>query len=127
MILAASGIILQQKKILLLKRSFYTCNYPGRWGCPGGRAEPGESAEQNVIREVKEECNLDFRPTQIFKSGIWQDRAYFRFLGDWNGEIIIQEKEVLDYDWFSFEQTQKIDLSFDYHDVVNMLRLQEYL
>ncbi|MBL4939189.1 MAG: NUDIX hydrolase [Lutibacter sp.] len=53
MILAASGIILQNKKILLLQRSNYTENYPEFWGCPGGRAEKGETAEQNVIREVK--------------------------------------------------------------------------
>ncbi len=68
MILAASGIILQNKKILLLQRSHYTKNYPEFWGCPGGRAEQNETAEQNVIREVKEECNLDFTPTTILKT-----------------------------------------------------------
>ncbi|MFA5298550.1 MAG: NUDIX domain-containing protein [Lutibacter sp.] len=97
MILAASGIILKDKKILLLQRSNYTEKYPEYWGCPGGRAEEGETAEQNVIREVKEECNLDFVPTKIIKTGIWQDRKYYRFLGKWSGEIKIQELEVLDY------------------------------
>ena len=58
MILAASGILLKDKKILLLQRSNYTQNFPDHWGCPGGRAEPNETAEENVIREVKEECNL---------------------------------------------------------------------
>ena len=65
MVLAASGILLKNKKILLLQRSDYTQNFPDHWGCPGGRAEPNETAEENVIREVKEECNLDFVPTKI--------------------------------------------------------------
>ncbi len=121
MILAASGIILQEKKILLLQRSNYTQHYHGFWGCPGGRAEPGETAEENVIREVKEECNLDFTPTEILKSGVWQDRKYYRFLGNWSGEVKIQEEEVIDYNWFTYTNAIKLDLSFDYKEVIELL------
>jgi len=121
MVLAASGIILQNKKILLLQRSNYTENYPKYWGCPGGRAEEGETAEQNVIREVKEECNLDFTPTSILKKGVWQDRYFYRFLGNWSGEIKIQELEVLDYNWFSYNEAIKLKLSFDYKEVIELL------
>lgn len=122
MILAASGIILQNKKILLLQRSNYTQNYPGYWGCPGGRAEKGETPEQNVIREVKEECNLDFTPTKIIKTGIWQDREYFRFVGEWKGEIKIQEEEVTNYNWFTYDEAIQLKLSFDYKEVVELLK-----
>lgn len=127
MILAASGIILKQKKILLLKRSNYTERYPGCWGCPGGRAEEGETAEQNVIREVKEECNLDFIPTKIIKTGIWKEVKYYRFLGDWSGKITIQEEEVAAYNWFSFSEAIKLDLSFDYKEILETLHNQKLL
>ena len=127
MILAASGIILQNKKILLLQRSNYTKNYPEFWGCPGGRAEKDETAEQNVIREVKEECNLNFSPTSILKTGVWQDRNYYRFLGNWNGEIEIQELEVLDYNWFTYNEAIKLKLSFDYKEVVELLYKKQLL
>ena len=96
MILAASGIILQEKKILLLQRSNYTENYPEFWGCPGGRAEIGETPEQNVIREVKEECNLDFTPTEIIKTGIWQDRKYYRFMGNWRVTPLSPDEKSID-------------------------------
>ena len=32
------------------------------WEMPGGRVEPGESAEQAAIREVREECGCGFTP-----------------------------------------------------------------
>jgi 8-oxo-dGTP pyrophosphatase MutT (NUDIX family) len=127
MVLSASGIILQQKKILLLKRANYTEMYPGFWGCPGGRAEKDETAEQNVIREVKEECNLDFKPTSIFKIGTWLDKKYYRFLGDWCGEIKIQEEEVTDYGWFTFEHTSKLQLAFDYKEIISILKHKSLL
>ncbi len=127
MVLAASGIILENKKILLLQRSNYTENYPGFWGCPGGRAEKGETAQENVIREVKEECNLNFLPTKIIKTGIWQERKYYRFLGNWSGEIKIQEEEVSDYNWFSFEKAMQLQLSFDYKEILEILYKNKYL
>ena len=111
MILAASGIILQNQKILLLQRSNYTKNYPEFWGCPG----------------VKEECNLDFKPTKILKTGVWQQRKYYRFLGNWTGEIKIQELEVLDYNWFTYHEAMKLNLSFDYKEVLDILHKKQLL
>lgn len=127
MILAASGVILKEQRILLLQRSHYTENYPGFWGCPGGRAERNETPEQNVIREVKEECNLVFKPTQILKTGIWKNRSFYRFLGEWEGTIKIQEEEVTAYGWFNYAEACALQLSFDYKDVIDILHSKKYL
>jgi 8-oxo-dGTP diphosphatase len=127
MVLSASGIIIKNKKILLLQRSYYTQLYAGFWGCPGGRAEIGETAEQNVIREVKEECNLDFIPTEIIKIGTWQERNFYRFLGSWNGEIKIQEEEVLDFNWFSAKEALNLNLAFDYAEIIEILAHKKHL
>ncbi len=121
MLLAASGIILQNNKILLLKRTDYNNRYSGYWGCPGGRAEPNETAEENVIREVKEECNLIFKPTSILKTGIWEEKTYYRFLGEWSGSLKIQEEEVSDFGWFSLNEVKKLKLSFDYLEIIELL------
>ena len=43
--------------ILLIKRN--TVPFKGYWALPGGRAEPGETVEQTVVREVKEETRLE--------------------------------------------------------------------
>jgi len=121
-VLAASGIILKDKKLLLVKRSNYTQIYPEYWACPGGRAEPGETAEQNVVREVKEEVNLNFTPTEILTTATWQNRFLYRFLGTWSGTVKIQEEELTAFGWFTYNEAKELDLAFDYGNVIKKLK-----
>ena len=46
----------EQGRLLLVRRA----NEPGRglWSIPGGRVDPGETAEEAVVREVAEETGL---------------------------------------------------------------------
>jgi 8-oxo-dGTP diphosphatase len=53
----------QAGRLLLIKRG----HQPGAglWSVPGGRVEPGETDEQAVIREVREETGLSVRPGRL--------------------------------------------------------------
>lgn len=44
-------------RLLLIRRGQEPSR--GRWSLPGGRVEPGETPEQAVVREVREETGLD--------------------------------------------------------------------
>jgi 8-oxo-dGTP pyrophosphatase MutT (NUDIX family) len=88
---------------------------------PGGKSEPGETPEEIVTREVKEETNLDFVPGELFMTGYYNDRKMHRYLGAWSGKIVIQLAELSDYGWFSFEETHALPLAFDYRDVLVLL------
>ena len=62
-IVGVGAVIICNGKILLEKRK----GEPGRgkWTIPGGLVELGESAEQTVIREVREETNLEVEKPEL--------------------------------------------------------------
>ncbi len=51
------GIIKENGKILVIKKA--RGPYTGLYDLPGGSPEPGETVEQTLIREIKEETNCD--------------------------------------------------------------------
>jgi ADP-ribose pyrophosphatase YjhB (NUDIX family) len=56
----AGGIVIDADgRLLLIKRA--KAPSAGTWSIPGGRCEPGETAEQACIREVAEETGLQVR------------------------------------------------------------------
>jgi len=61
--LTVDGIIDYKGGIVLVER----LNPPSGWAIPGGFVEYGEQAEEGVVREVKEETNLDFIDVKQFK------------------------------------------------------------
>lgn len=79
-----AAIIIENKngEILLQKRAD-----SDKWGIPGGCQELGESFEDTIIREVKEETNLDIKPESLkiidIVSGMSRKNDYP------NGDIVI--------------------------------------
>ena len=64
---AVAAIIVDEKgRILLTRRAFDPC--AGMLDLPGGFVDPLESAEESVIREIKEELNLDITSLKFLKS-----------------------------------------------------------
>lgn len=54
-IVRAGGLLAQQRS--------YPAADAGRWELPGGRVEPGESEQDAVVRECREELAIDVEPT----------------------------------------------------------------
>ena len=62
-VIGVGAVVLSEGKILLEKRK----NEPGKgkWSIPGGLVDLGESPEQAVIREVKEEACLEVEAPRL--------------------------------------------------------------
>lgn len=76
--IGTSAFILQDGKVLLLKRSKSEDPFPGYWELPGGKLEYGEAPEDGLKREVKEEAGIDVeveRPYSTF-SYLWGEKHY---------------------------------------------------
>ncbi|MCK5698830.1 MAG: NUDIX hydrolase [Candidatus Aenigmarchaeota archaeon] len=67
--LTVDGIVLRKGKVLLIKRS--TPPYKGHWALPGGFVEHGETVEEAVAREIKEETDLTCEPLGLV--GVYSD------------------------------------------------------
>ena len=88
-------------KILLVKRGNVV--FKGYWALPGGRVDAGETVEETVVRETKEETGLDVRIMRKIgeyhengvQDGIEYDYHPACFLvKPTGGEIKRQEKEI---------------------------------
>jgi len=54
------AIIRNKNRVLVVKRS-NKMNLPLKWEFPGGKIENGESEEECIIREIKEELSIDIQ------------------------------------------------------------------
>ncbi|WP_261793799.1 NAD(+) diphosphatase [Treponema pectinovorum] len=98
-------IILVKKddKILLAKHKNRATNF---YTCIAGFVEIGETIEQTVAREVKEETSLNVKNIRYVASQAWPypDQLMLAFTCEWeSGEIKIQEDELTDANWFSLQ------------------------
>ena len=65
----ACAIIQKGDKILVTQRS-ETMKMPLKWEFPGGKLEIGESEEECIIREIKEELNIEIELVKKLKTSI---------------------------------------------------------
>lgn len=65
--LTVRGVVRKEGKILILRRHPKSRNNPHRYELPGGKVDPGEFFDAALIREFKEETNLDVNIESLFE------------------------------------------------------------
>ena len=121
---ATAIIIYPPRKLLLIKRS--TPPFVGYWALPGGRAEPGETLEQTVVREVKEETGLIVEIVRkigaYHEQGVQAGCKYDYYptcylVHPVVGEIRKQESEIAEIRLFSLDSLPEL-LAFEHGKMV---------
>ena len=106
---ATITLVSRGEEILLVKNRNAARNY---FACVSGFIEAGESAEQCVVREVKEETGLVVKNVRYVGSQAWPfpDQLMLAFRAEWeSGEIVIQHEEITEAAWFRRDKLPPLD------------------
>ena len=116
--LTVRGVVRKEDKILILRRHPKSRNNAHKWEFPGGKVDPGEFFDVALIREFKEETNLDVNIESLFE--VVQDEFISRRTNRpintvqlmMNLEIISGEVQISDehddYKWASIEELKEL-------------------
>ncbi|KTD43663.1 NAD(+) diphosphatase [Legionella quateirensis] len=102
-------VLIWRENQLLLARSPHFM--PGVYSILAGFVDPGESLEQTVVREVKEEVGITIKNLQYFGSQPWPfpSNLMLGFIAEYdNGELQFDPKELEDAQWFSLDKLPKL-------------------
>ena len=111
-------------KILLIKRN--TIPFKGYWALPGGRMDTGETVEQTIVREVKEETGLEVtivrKVGEYVEIGVKDDVDYEYYptcfvVKPVGGEIKKQESEIQEINLFNLSELPK-PLAFEHDQMI---------
>lgn len=127
---AAKGLIVnRQGKVLILREAdtYEEGTNTGRYHLPGGRLNTGESYENGLRREVKEETGLEIRPLYPIYVGEWhpvikgvpnQIIAIFTVCKAKTTKVKLSEEHD-DYKWINPKDMSKYDIMDPEPDVLN--------
>jgi 8-oxo-dGTP diphosphatase len=120
----AAGIIRRNGRILLCQRKRES-RYGLKWEFPGGKVEAGESFEQCLQRELREELSIETGKLELFEEQrtFYQDGGWFHVtffsVVDFSGE---PENNVFeDIRWLTLEEMEPMDILEGNRPVVRSL------
>jgi 8-oxo-dGTP diphosphatase len=111
----------KRQVLLQLRDDITTIEYPGKWDLLGGGVEEGETPEEAIVREMKEELDLDIDTPELFRVTEFSDRTDHSFHQKLNLSDTDLNKQLTEGQcvrWFSEADIKKMELAFGFHAVV---------
>jgi diamine N-acetyltransferase len=116
---AVHAAIVEQGRILMIQRAHPPSQ--GRWSLPGGGIELGETVQEAVMREVREECGLEIAVKdliQVLDNIIYDEQGRIRFhyvltfvLAQRLSGEARPSSDALDVRWVTPEILQSLDVT----------------
>ena len=112
----------EEDKILVLRRHPKSKTNPHKWELPGGKIEKGEFFDEALIREVKEETNLDVKVGD-FCEAVQDDYPHKRTV-----QLIMYSKDIAgnveisnehdDWMWASINEIKSLDITSSLEKII---------
>lgn len=106
--------------LLFLRDNKSTIPYPNMWDFLGGQIEEGETPEQCIVREIKEEIGLDLEDFNYLLTEDFTDRIEYVFYKKINldiSKIILTEGQKIN--WFSFNEIKEMETVFGLDQIID--------
>lgn len=116
---AASVALIHKGSALLIERA--RAPYLGLWTLPGGRLEPGETADQAAAREIREELGLSvFALRPVMRLTLGDDRRFRLqvFATEAFEGAIVPSDEVAGHRWVRPEELGGLQVTPQLPDVI---------
>lgn len=117
-----AAIIQKENKILATKRGYG--EFINMWEFPGGKIEPGETKEQALVREIKEELNIEISVDKFAIDIEYQYPNFYLFMSCFMCSIKEGSIELLEHNdgkWITKEELNTLNWLPADIDAVNYL------
>jgi len=105
-----AAIIVEKDKIFATQRGYG--EFKDGWEFPGGKIEPGESAREALIREIKEELDTEIEVGELFETVEYDYPAFHLSMDCFlckvkSGDLVLKEHEAAK--WLTKETLFDVD------------------
>jgi len=117
------GLIIENAKgeiLLQLRDDKPGFEYPNCWGTFGGQIEEGETPQEALIREIREELDYDVESPELYRVYSFDGYDIYMF-STVNKKITLNDFDVREgqrAEFFSREATAKIPCAFNCREIV---------
>lgn len=118
-----AAIIQKENKILATKRGYG--EFINMWEFPGGKIEPGETKMQALVREIKEELNIEINVDKFAIDIEYQYPNFYLFMSCFMCSIKEGSIELLEHNdgkWITKEELNTLNWLPADIDAVNYLK-----
>ena len=106
----AAAIIVKDNKVCATQRGYG--EFKDGWEFPGGKLEPGESAREALVREIREELDVDIRVGRLLETVEYDYPEFHLTMHCFICELLSEEivlKEHEDARWLKEEELDTVD------------------
>ena len=105
----AAAIIVKDNRIFATQRGYG--KFKDGWEFPGGKIEPGESAQEALVREIREELDVDIRVGKLLETVEYDYPEFHLTMHCFICELLSEEivlKEHEDARWLKKEELDSV-------------------